>query len=341
MTGPLLLFTCWALLRLTVATDLVLVTRAGEPSELFRKALSLMEDRDGEAGQVASKEKILAEGIKRRAMLAVSRRIKRKPSPVRTVSSESLYNQPAAPPRQRIKFSQRRVFSSGSGSGLHRERLRSTTSPRPFSLLRNMQIKRRRRKFQPKPPTEAPFVERKVSKPCEEEMRPSEDIADNEVQVGGKVRLAPTHEAENMTAAEVEASPKRFVELQSATAASSSERGKEAEGRPLEIFEEHEVKHQIQDKISLMVADETVNGIKGEYDDKTLESIINNSKDDENLIIEGEDSKVEIDNNTKNAESPAASDFFPEEVTTLEPFVTPQLLTEQKISPINEEILDA
>ena len=184
-------------------------------------------------------------------------------------------------------------------------------------------------------------MERKVSKPREEEMRPSEDIADNEVQVGGKVRLAPTHEAENMTAAEVEASPKRFVELQSATAASSSERGKEAEGRPLEIFEEHEVKHQIQDKISLMVADETVNGIKGEYDDKTLESIINNSKDDENLIIEGEDSKVEIDNNTKNAESPAASDFFPEEVTTLEPFVTPQLLTEQKISPINEEILDA
>ena len=106
-------------------------------------------------------------------------------------------------------------------------------------------------------------------------MRPSED---NEVQTVGKVRLAPTHQPENMEVAEVEASPKRFVELQADTAASSSERGKKAEGKPLEMFEDHEVKNQIQDKISLMVADETVNGIEGEYDDKTLESIINNSK---------------------------------------------------------------
>ena len=330
MTGPLLLVSCSALLTFTVATDLVLVNQAGEPSDLFRKALSLMEDRDGEAGPVASKENILSPGIRRRAMLPVSRRIKRKPSPVRTVSSESLYNQPATPPRQRIKFSQRRVFS---GSGLTRERQRSSTSPRPFSLLRNMQIKRRRRKFQPKPQTEAPFVETKVSKPDEEEMRPSED---NEVQTVGKVRLAPTHQPENMEVAEVEASPKRFVELQADKAASSSERGKKAEGKPLEIFEEHEVKNQIQDKISLMVADETVNGIEGEYDDKTLESIINNSKDDENLIIE--DSKLEIDNSNKNADSSAASDFFPEEVTTLEPFVTPDG-TENLTN--NEEIVNA
>ena len=314
MTGQVLLVSCSALLSLALATDLVLVTRTGQPSDLFRKALSLMEDRDGEAGPVVSKEKIAAEGISRRAMLAVSRRIKRKPSPVRTVSSESLYNQPAAPPRQRMKFSQRRVFS---GSGLQRQRQRSTTSPRPFSLLRNMQVKRRRRKFQPNPQTEAPFV----SKPCEEEIRRREDIADNEVQVVGKVRVAPTQQPENMTVTEVETSPKMFVELQAATAASSSERGKKAEGKPLEMFEDHEVKNQIQDKISLMVADETFNGIEGEYDDKTLESIINNSKDDENLIIE--DSKLEIDNNNKNEDSSAASDFFPEEVTTLEPFVTP------------------
>ena len=84
MTGPLLLVSCSALLTFTVATDLVLVNQAGEPSDLFRKALSLMEDRDGEAGPVASKENILSPGIRRRAMLPVSRRIKRKPSPVRT-----------------------------------------------------------------------------------------------------------------------------------------------------------------------------------------------------------------------------------------------------------------
>ena len=320
MTGPVLLVTTAAsLLTLAVASDLVLVNPAGQPSDLFRKALSLMEDRDGEAGAVASKENIVADGISRRAMLAVSRRIKRKPSPVRTVSSESLYNQPHPSPRQRIKFSQRRVFP---GSSLHRERQRSTTSPRPFSLLRNMQIKRRRRKFPPKPQTEAPFVELKVSKPCEEEIRRSEDTTESEVQVDGKVRLEPTpsQQPENMRVVEVEASPKLFVELQADTAASSSERGKKAEEKTLEIFEEHEVKNQIQDQISLMVADETVNGIKGEYDDKTLESIINNSKDAENLIIE--DSKLEIDNNNKNDEGPA-SDFFPEEVTTLEPFVTP------------------
>ena len=325
MTGPVLLLTTTTLLTLALASDLVLVNPAGQPSDLFRKALSLMEDRDGEAEPVASKENIVADGISRRAMLAVSRRIKRKPSPVRTVSSESLYNQPAAPPRQRIKFSQRRVFP---GSSLLRERQRSTTSPRPFSLLRNMQIKRRRRKFQPKPPTEALFVERKVSKPCEEEIRRSEDLAANEVQVVGRVKLEqrPTPGAENMTvaAAEVESSPKMLVELQVDTGANSSERGtKKAEGKPLEIFEEHEVKNQLQDQISLMVADETVNGIKGEYDDKILESIINNSKDAENLIIM-EDSPLEIDNNNKNDDghSPAA-DFFPEEVTTLEPFVTP------------------
>ena len=168
-------------------------------------------------------------------------------------------------------------------------------------------------------------MEMKVSKTCEEEIRPSEDLAANEVQV---VRLEPqpTPGPENMTVApaEVEASPKMFVELQAdTTAANSSERGKKAEGKPLEIFEEHEVKNQIQDKISLMVADEPVNGIKGEYDDKTLESIINNSKDAENLIIM-EDSKLELDanNKTDDNQSPAA-DFFPEEVTTLEPFVTP------------------
>ena len=321
MTGPVLLVTtATSLLTLAVASDLVLVNQAGQPSDLFRKALSLMEDRDGEAGEVASKETIVADGIRRRAMLAVTRRIKRKPSPVRAVSSESLYNQPPPLPRQRIKFSQRRVFPGFSQA---RERQRSTTSPRPFSLLRNMQIKRRRRKFQPKPLTEAPFVEEKVSKPCEEEIRRSEDTADNEVQVVGKVRLepTPTQQPENSTeVAEVEASPTMFVELQADTAASSSERGKKAEGKPLEIFEEHEVKNQIQDQISLMVADETVNGIKGEYDDKILESIINNSKDAENLIIE--ESELEIDNNNNNDDS-SASDFFPEEVTTLEPFVTP------------------
>jgi len=166
-------------------------------------------------------------------------------------------------------------------------------------------------------------VEMKVSKTCEEEIRPSEDLAANEVQV---VRLEPqpTPGPENMTVApaEVEASPKMFVELQADTAANSSERGKEAEGGSLKIFEEHEVKNQIQDQISLMVADETVNGIEGEYDDKRLESIINNSKDAENLIIM-EDSKLELDanNKTDDNQSPAA-DFFPEEVTTLEPFVT-------------------
>ena len=186
-------------------------------------------------------------------------------------------------------------------------------------------------------------MERKVSKTCEEETRPSEDLADNEVQVVGKVRLEPqpTPGPENMTVApaEVEASPKMFVELQADTAANGSERGKKAEGKPLEIFEEHEVKNQIQDQISLMVAEETVNGIEGEYDDKTLESIINNSKDAENLIIM-EDRTLEIDNNNKNDDS-SASDFFPEEVTTLEPFVSPELLTEQKISQINEEIVNA
>ena len=313
VTGPVLLVASTSLLTLAVATDLVLVNKAGQPSDLFRKALSLMEDRDGEAEPVVSKENILTEGISRRAMLAVSRRIKRKPSPVRTVSSESLYNQPAAPPRQRIKFSQRRVFP---GSGIIRERQRSTTSPRPFSLLRNMQIKRRRRKFPPKLQTEAPFVERKVSKTCDDEIRRSEDQADS----SERLEPQPTQEPENMTAPEVESSPKMFVEVQVDSAASSSERDKEAEGQPLEIFEEHEVKNQIQDKISLMVADEPVNGIEGEYDDKTLESIINNSKDAENLIIE--EGKLEIDNNNKNDDS-SASDFFPEEVTTLEPFVTP------------------
>ena len=335
MTGPVLLVSSLTstLLTLTMATDLVLVNKAGEPSDLFRKALSLMEDRDGEADPVVSAEKIVSEGMRRRAMLAVTRRIKRKPSPVRSVSSESLYNQPAAPVRQRIKFSQRRVFS---GSGLQRERQRSTTSPRPFSLLRNMQIKRRRRKFPPKPQTEAPFVEVKVSKPCDEKTRRSQDIADNEVQV---VRLEPTRTPENMTAAEVEA-PKRFVELQAERAANSSERGKKAGGKPLplEIFEEHEVKNQVQDQISLMVADESANGIEGEYDDKTLELIIKNSKDAENLIIE--DSTLEIDNNDKNDDS-SASDIFPEEVTTLEPFVTPNVLTEHKISQIDEEIVNA
>merc|ERR1712018_656721 len=214
-------------------------------------------------------------------MLAVTRRIKRKPQPVRTVSSESLYNHPAVP-RQRIKLSQRRAFTV--------PRLRSTTSPRPFSLLRNMQIKRRRRKFQPKPQTEAPFVEVKVSKKCDDEMKSAEDIADNEVKVVSKLQSKPIYQAENMRV--IETSPK--VILEPDTAANSSEREEKTEDRrSMVMFEEHEVKNQIQDKISLMVDDETDDDSGEEYNDKTFESIINNSEDDENLIIE--DSKLEID----------------------------------------------
>ena len=283
----LILLVTSSLSPLSLSSDLVLVNNKGQPSDILRKAVSMMEDRDSQA----TRESLIHGNIKRRTMTAATRRIKRKPATLRRVSSESLYNKPATP-RQRIKFSQRKVFSAP----------RKISSPRPFSLLRNMHVKRRRRKFQPEPQIEHRFVEIKVSKNCEDEIKSSEEISNNAnvVQVEGmsKVSLKPTYQAENMTVAET--SPIDFLELD--TANNISERGDKTEDRDREMFEEHELKNQIQDKVTLMVDDQTV-----EIDDEKY-SVIDTSREDENLITD---------------DSTASDEYFSEDVTTFEPFITP------------------
>jgi len=165
-----------------------------------------------------------------------------------------------------------------------------------------MHVKRRRRKFQPEPQIEHRFVEIKVSKNCEDEIKSSEEITNNAnvVQVEGmsKVSLKPTYQAENMTVAET--SPIDFLELD--TANNISERGDKTEDRDREMFEEHELKNQIQDKVTLMVDDQTV-----EIDDEKY-SVIDASREDENLITD---------------DSTASDEYFSEDVTTFEPFITP------------------
>ena len=275
-----------ALVTISTSSDLVLVNDEGQPSEIFQKAISLMEDRDSRAEARVERGNVVRSELSRRTMPGMSRRIKRKPIALRTVSSESMYNKPTVP-RQRIKFSQRRVFSAPKTRNY---------SPRPFSLLRNMHIKRRRRKFQPQ--TEAPFVEIKARKNCEDKISSPEKI---EVQVINKLPSKPTYQAENGTAAE--SSPTGFLD---SNTASSSERGAKTEEREREMFEEHEMKNQTRDKVELITNDLTVDG----------------SKEEENLIIE-ENSKHGIDGNSGEDDSGASDEFFSEEVTTLEPFVAP------------------
>ena len=101
-----------------------------------------------------------------------------------------------------------------------------------------------------------------------------------------------------MTVAET--SPIDFLELD--TANNISERGDKTEDRDREMFEEHELKNQIQDKVTLMVDDQTV-----EIDDEKY-SVIDASREDENLITD---------------DSTASDEYFSEDVTTFEPFITP------------------
>ena len=289
MTGShaalLVLIITSALVTISTSSDLVLVTGEGQPSEIFQKAISMMEDRDSRAEAREDRGKVVRSELSRRTMPGMSRRIKRKPIALRTVSSESMYNKPTVP-RQRIKFSQRRVFSTPKQTRTH--------SPRPFSLLRNMHIKRRRRKFQPQ--TEAPFVEVNVRKNCEDKTSSPE-----KTEVINKLPSKPTYQAENGTAAE--SSPTGFLDSDTA---SSSERGAKTEEREREMFEEHEMKNQIQDKVELITNDLTDDG----------------SQEEENLIIE-ESSKHGTDGNSAEDDSGASDEFFSEEVTTLEPFVAP------------------
>ena len=139
-------------------------------------------------------------------------------------------------------------------------------------------------------------MEVKASRNCDEKTNSTEK---NEVI--NKLPPKPTYQAENVT----ESSPPGFLDPDTANI---SERVKKTEDREREMFEEHEVKNQIQDKISSVMIDD---------------SSFDGSQEEENLIIEDSSlNEIDSDNMTED-DSTASDEFFSEDVTTFEPFVTP------------------